>query len=67
MYGYQTNIVKIPNLKNRPNWNYIKTTGANILANIPQQDLAIIKSFFDEGITLWHNPSNFLNYNVDNR
>lgn len=67
MYGYQTNTVKIPNINNRPNWNYVKTTGCNILANIPQEDLSIIKGFFDEGITLWHNPSNFLNYQANNR
>ena len=38
MYGYLTNNVKIPNLNNRPNWNYVKTIGANILGNIPQED-----------------------------
>lgn len=67
MYGYLTNIRKIPNLNNRPNWNYIKTNGANILGNIPQTDLYEIKEFFDNGITLWHNPANFLNYSVNNR
>lgn len=67
MYGYLTNTLKIPNLNNRPNWNYVKLQGANILGNIPQEDLHQIKEFFNNGITLWHNTSNFLDYSVNNR
>ena len=67
MYGYATNQIKLPNLNNRPNWNYVKMQGANILANIPQSDLQEIKEFFNNGITLWHNTSNFLDYSVNNR
>lgn len=67
MYGYLTNTVKIPNLNNRPNWNYVKTIGANILGNIPQYDLQAIKDIFDKGVTLWHNPSTFLDYSQNNR
>lgn len=67
MYGYTTNEVKIPNLKNRPNWNYVKTIGANILGNIPQADLQIIKNIFDNGVTLWHKPETFLDYSQNNR
>lgn len=67
MYGYNINTVKMPNLKNRPNWNYIKTAGANILGNIPQEDLQTIKQIFDDGVTLWHNKDNFLDYSKNNR
>lgn len=67
LYGYQTNLVKIPNTNNRPNWNYVKTIGANILGNIPQNDLQSIKNIFDSGITLWHNPNTFLDYSQNNR
>lgn len=67
MYGYLTNTVKIPNLNNRPNWNYVKTIGANILGDIPQTDLNEIKNLFDNGITLWHNSSTFLDYSQNNR
>lgn len=67
MYGYASNEVKIPNLNNRPNWNYVKTIGANILGNIPQGDLQIIKNMFDNGITLWHKPETFLDYSQNNR
>ena len=67
MYGYLTNTVKVPNLNNRPNWNYVKTIGSNIIANIPQDYLQILKNMFDNGITLWHNPQTFLDYSQNNR
>lgn len=67
MYGYLTNNVKIPNINNRPNWNYIKTIGVNIEGYIPQQDLQAIKNMFDSGITLWHNTNTFLDYSQNNR
>lgn len=67
MYGYLTNKVKLPNTHNRPNWNYVKTIGVNIIANIPQTDLQTIKNIFDNGITLWHNTSTFLDYSQNNR
>ena len=67
MYGYLTNERKVPNLNNRPNWNYVKTIGANIVGNIPQYDLQAIKTMFDNGVTLWHHSSTFLDYSQNNR
>lgn len=67
MYGYQTNELKVPNINNRPTWNYVKTTACNINANIPQMDLAEIKELFNSGITLWHSIINFKNYSANNR
>ena len=67
MYGYLSNTVKVPNLNNRPNWNYIKTIGLNVIADIPQEDLEQIKIIFDNGVTLWHNPTTFLDYSQNNR
>lgn len=67
MYGYLTNKVKIPNLNNRTNWNYVKTIGCNITGNIPQIDLQTIKNIFDNGVTLWHNTNTFLDYSQNNR
>ena len=66
-FGYQTNKFKIPNINNRPTWNYVKTLACNINANIPQADLAEIKDMFNSGITLWHNTTNFKNYYANNR
>ena len=68
MYGYATNEVKLPNINTRPNWNYIKTIGANITGeDISQEDISIIKNIFDNGITIWHNPDTFLDYSQNNR
>lgn len=67
MYGYATNELKVPNINNRPTWNYVKTLACNINGNIPQADLAEIKDMFNSGITLWHNTTNFKNYYANNR
>lgn len=66
MYGYKVNIVKIPNISGRTNWNYVKTIGANIEGLIPEFYLNEIKGLFNAGITLWHNPSTFLDYGQSN-
>lgn len=66
IFGYKTNEVKLPNITGRRHWNYIKTIGCNILADIPQNDLDEIKRGFDRGITIWHHPNSFMNYNLNN-
>lgn len=66
MFGYQTNAVKTPNLKGRKNWNYVKTININITGRIPLSDLNKLKSIFDTGITIWHNPNTIYNYDADN-
>ena len=65
-YGYKINEVKVPNVTGRRNWNFVKTIGCYIEANIPQEDLEEIKSMFDKGITFWHNPSTFMDYSQNN-
>ena len=65
-YGYKCNRVKVPNITGRRNWNYVKTVGCYIDADIPQDDLQEIKSMFDKGITFWHNPSTFGDYSQVN-
>ena len=66
MFGYKVNAVKIPNVTGRTNWNYVKTQGCYIKADIPQEDLNEIKSMFDKGITFWNNPSTFMDYSQSN-
>ena len=66
MYGYKVNEVKIPNITGRRNWNYVKTVGCYIDADIPQEDLQQIKSMFDNGVTFWHNPATFADYSQNN-
>ena len=66
MYGYKINDVKIPNITGRTNWNYVKTIGANIEGDIPENHLNEIKSIFNNGVTLWHNSSTYLDYSQSN-
>lgn len=66
MYGYKVNIVKIPNITGRLNWNYVKTINANIEGLIPEFYLDEIKMMFNNGVTLWHDPSTFLDYSQSN-
>lgn len=65
-FGYKVNAYKLPNCTGRQNWNYVKTIGCNITANIPQTDLQEIKAMFDSGVTLWHNAATFLDYSQSN-
>lgn len=66
MFGYKINKVKTPNITGRQNWNYVKTINCNFDGDIPQTDLRIIKTMFDNGVTLWHNPATIYNYNASN-
>lgn len=66
MYGYKVNSVKIPNITGRANWNYVKTIECNFDGDIPQTDLNVIKTMFNNGVTLWHNPANIYKYNLSN-
>lgn len=66
MYGYKVNIVKVPNVTGRTNWNYVKTIGANIEGNIPQKDMEEIKNMFDNGVTFWHKTNKYLDYSESN-
>lgn len=66
MYGYKVNSLKIPNIRGRLNWNYVKTIGCNFTGDIPQLDLEKIKKLFDNGITLWHHTNTFLDYSQSN-
>lgn len=66
MFGYKVNEVKVPNLRSRTYWNYIKTIDCNIEADIPQADLEEIKQMFNNGLTLWHNTTYYLDYTQNN-
>lgn len=66
MYGYSINDVKLPNITGRANWNYVKTIGANIEGDIPENDINELKSIFNNGVTLWHKASTYLDYSQSN-
>ena len=66
MFGYKVNVVKVPNITGRANWNYIKTIECNADGDIPQDDLGAIRDACNRGVTFWHNPNNIYNYNLSN-
>ena len=65
-YGYQVNAYKIPNFTGRQNWNYVKTIGFNCVGDVPDADIEEYKGLFNAGITLWHNPTTFMDYSQNN-
>lgn len=65
-FGYKCNRVKIPNTLSRHRFNFLKTINCEFTGDIPQDDLSALKSIFDKGVTLWHEPSFFLDYYIDN-
>lgn len=67
MYGYQTNKIKQPNVSARPYFNYVQTSGINILGAIPCDDMEKLRSIYDKGITLWKKDATIGFYDVDNR
>lgn len=67
MFGYQTNMVKIPNTRGRKYWNYVKTVNINMRGNIPLSDLNRLKAAFNNGITIWHDTDIFGVYVKDNQ
>lgn len=66
MYGYKCQRVKIPEKAHRAAYWYTKTIDANIIGNIPQGDLQVIKDCYNRGITFWRNTANFKDYSVAN-
>ena len=66
MFGYATHRVKTPNTNHRANWWYTKTIDCNITGDVPNDYMNEIKQAYNNGITFWRNPSNFLNYSVSN-
>nr|DAP77263.1 MAG TPA: Major tail protein [Bacteriophage sp.] len=62
MFGYKVNTIKKPELNTRPYWNYIKTSGVNMIGNVPQDALNVLKQMFDSGVTMWHRLSYMYKY-----
>lgn len=65
-YGYKVNEFKVPQFSSRRYWNYIRTINVNITGDIPQEDMDEIKSYFNSGITFWHDSSKYLDYSQNN-
>lgn len=67
-FGYQTNLVKQPNLKSRLKFNFIKVGGMDelISGNIPAQDLEELNNIFRKGVTIFHDYDAIGNYTISN-
>lgn len=65
-YGYKTNENRVPTLKNRPVWDFIKTADCDVGGDIPARALEEIRTAFNAGITFWHNAATFGDYSQDN-
>lgn len=66
VYGYKVNTVKVPNVNHRANWWYTKTIDANITGAIPNEDLDLIRTCYNNGITFWKNPATIYDYTQNN-
>lgn len=66
MFGYRTDRLKVPNTFGRRYWNFVKTRVANIEGEVPQDDINELKAIFNSGITIWHDPSKYLDYSQNN-
>ena len=65
-YGYACHRVKTPNRKVREHWTYTKTVGCNMVGNAPSDDIAKIRSIYDNGITFWVNGAVVGDYSQSN-
>ena len=72
--GYKINKVKIPNMSNRQNYNYVQVAQEENVAYpnnynnicLPAKALDQINSLFRSGVTIWNNHGNFGDYSVTN-
>lgn len=63
-FGYRVDTVKTLGWKNRGDYDYIKTRGANVGGNIPVADKAKINALFNAGITIWHSLADYGTYDL---
>lgn len=67
MFGYKVDMVKIPETKSRPLWNFVKTKGCNLRSSIADVDENNLRDMYDKGFTIWHNPDIVGDYTGDNQ
>lgn len=64
-YGYATSKFKIPILKNRNLWNYVKTQNCYLKGSIGYQFKNELEKIFDNGVFIWH-TNDIGNFDVNN-
>lgn len=67
-YGYQVNILKVPNITGRSNWNYVQIAQDDEIGNgsVPTSYMEEINNACRRGLTIWHNHANIGNYSLSN-
>lgn len=65
-FGYAVNCIKKPNFKTRPAFNYLETANIDISGTFPREDKQKLCDLFNNGITIWHNPEQFGDFDVAN-
>lgn len=65
MYGYVTNKVKIPNIKNRNNFNFVKCHDISNFRGVPPRAKTAMTNAFSKGVFIWHNLGQIGNYDID--
>lgn len=67
-FGYAVHTFKVPNRTSRYYWNFVKTVGCSIMPislnnnYLPMEAEKAICNIYDNGITIWHDPSQFKIY-----
>ena len=67
-YGYQVNVIKVPNIIGRQNWNYVEIASDDEIGygSVPTTYMEEINNAARRGITIWHNHDNIGNYSLSN-
>ena len=67
-YGYQVNILKVPNITGRVYWNYIQIANDDEIGNgsVPLSYMEEINNACRRGVTIWHDHANIGNYSLNN-
>ena len=66
MFGYKINRVKVPLKNHRARYWFTKTIDCNIDGGITNDDLAIIKNCYNNGITFWRASATMGDYSGTN-
>ena len=68
MQSVLINVKKVgkPHISGRKYWNYLELVDPVINGSIPADAKTAIASILTKGVTIWHDPSVFLNYNLKN-
>lgn len=67
-FGYKILKIKIPNYVGRRTWNYLQIGSGEkfCYGDVPQNDLEIINSIAQKGVTVWHDIKKIGDYKLNN-